>query len=61
MTDFKKRKKINKTYFQVAGVLLLLSLAVFLLWFNNSRSMQAMPAIVGDVYFEGEYRIGDGE
>ena len=32
MIDFKKRKKINKTYFQVAGVLLLLLLAVFLLW-----------------------------
>ena len=39
----------------------LLLLAVFLLWFNNSRSMQASPSLVGDVYFEGEYRIGDGE
>ena len=61
MTDLKKCKKINQTYFQIAGVLLLLLLAAFLLWFNNSNSMQATPALVGDVYFEGEYRIGDGE
>ena len=54
-------QKIKKTYFQIAGIAVLLLLAVFLLWFNNSRSMQAMPSIVGDVYFEGEYRIGDGE
>ncbi|MBE6627672.1 MAG: hypothetical protein E7629_01970 [Ruminococcaceae bacterium] len=57
MTDLKKCKKVNQTYFQVAGVLLLLLLAAFLLWLNNSNSMQAMPAMVGDVYFEGEYRI----
>ena len=56
-----KSKKIKKTYFQVAGVLLLLLLAALLLWFNNSRSMQAMPALVGSVYFDGEYRIEDGE
>ena len=36
-------------------------LAALLLWFNNSRSMQAQPSLVGGVYFEGEYRIGDGE
>ena len=44
-----------------AGILLLLLLAAFLLWFNNSNSMQAMPSMVGSVYFDGEYRIGEGE
>ena len=53
--------KMKRSYFTVAGILLLLLLAALLLWFNNSRSMQAMPSMVGDVYFEGEYRIGAGE
>ena len=56
-----KLKKIDKSFFLIAGGLLLVLFAVFLLWFNNSRSMQAMPSMVGDVYFDGEYRIGDGE
>ena len=51
----------KKSYLQIAGIVLLLLLAAFLLWFNNSRSMQAMPPLIGSVYFDGEYRIGDGE
>ena len=46
---------------QIAGIALLLLLAAFLLWFDNSKSMQAMPPMIGSVRFEGEYRIGDGE
>ena len=53
--------KIKNTYLAVAGIVLLFLLAAFMLWFNNSNSMQAMPSMIGDVYFEGEYRIGDGE
>ena len=56
-----KIQKIKKSYFQIAGILLLLLLGVLLLWFNNSRSMQAMPSMIGSVYFEGEYRIANGE
>ena len=56
-----KFQKIKKSYLGVAGILLLLLLAVFLVWFNNSNSMQAMPSMIGSVYFDGEYRIGDGE
>jgi hypothetical protein len=36
-------------------------LAIFVLWFYNSTSMQAIPALIAQVYFDGEYRIGDGE
>ncbi len=62
MPDVKnKLQKITKTYLQVAGVLLLILLALLLLWFNNSTSNQAVPALVAQVYFDGEYRIGDGE
>ena len=50
-----------KSYFKVVFAVLLIVLAGGLLWFSNSTSMQAMPALVADVYFEGEYRIGDGE
>ena len=61
MTNFKKRlQKIKKTHLAIVGVLLLILLAVFLLWFNNSNSMQAQPALVAQVRFEGEYRVGDG-
>ena len=56
-----KLKKTDKSFFLIAGGLLLVLVAVFLLWFNNSRSMQAMPSMIGSVYFDGEYRIGDGE
>ena len=54
-------KKINKTHLLVAGVLLLILLAVSLLWFNDSNSVQAESTVNIDVYFKGEYRIADGE
>ena len=44
-----KFSKLNKSHLLIAGIVLLLLLASFLLWFNNSRSMQAMPSLVGDV------------
>ena len=46
---------------QVAAVSLVILLAAALLWFNNATSMQANAALVVEVYFEGEYRIADGE
>ena len=62
MPTFKdKFKKIKKSHLQIAGVLLLILLGVFLLWFNNFTSMQAQSALVAEVYFDGEYRIQDGE
>jgi hypothetical protein len=34
---------------------------VALLWHGNANSMQATNALVAQIYFDGEYRIGDGE
>ena len=60
--DFKNKfQKIKKTHLQIVGIVILMWLAVFLLWFNNKNSMQAPLSMIGDVQFEGEYRIGDGE
>ena len=51
---------INKTTLWIGGVLCVLLLAVLLLWYGNANSMQAAPALVAQVYFDGEYRIADG-
>ena len=45
----------------IVGILVVLFLAVALLWHGNANSMQAMPAMVAWVYFDGEYRIADGQ
>ena len=51
---------LSKTTLIIAGVLLLLLTAVILLWHGNATSNQAIPALVAQVYFDGEYRIADG-
>ena len=53
--------KFKKSYIPILGVVLLILLAVFILWFDNSNSTQAGEAWMAQVYFEGEYRIGEGE
>ena len=52
---------INKTTLWIVGIFVVLFLALVLLWHGNANSMQAMPAMVAQVYFDGEYRIADGE
>ena len=62
MPDFKNKFQIfKKRYFPIVGVLFLILLAVFLLWFNNSTSLQAEGVTAAKVYFDGEYRVADGE
>ena len=57
--DSKKMKfSFNKINLWVLVVLLL---AVTLLWQGNANSMQAEPALVAGVYFDGEYRIAGGQ
>ena len=55
-----KFKKINRTYFLVAGIILLILTAVSLLWFNYNNSMQSYSTVSIELYFEGDYRIADG-
>ena len=55
-----KLKKIDKSYLLIAGILLLVLVAVFLLWFNDSNSVQAESTLRIELYFEGEYRIAEG-
>ena len=60
MSNVKEKMHIrNGSHLQVAGVLLLALLAMSLLLFNKVNSNQAVSAIVAQVRFEGEYRIGD--
>ena len=42
-------------------VMIVILLAGVLLWHGESNSMQAVAPRAAQVYFEGEYRIGDGE
>ena len=51
----------NPSHLQVISTVFILLLAFLLLWHGNANSMQAMPALVAQVYFDGEYRIADGE
>lgn len=61
MTSEKKQfSGFLRTHLPMAGVLLLVVLAVFLLLFNSANNHQAFGAMVAQVRFEGEYRIGDG-
>ena len=56
-----KHQIFPKKHIVFSGVLFLILLALFLLWFSQSNSLQAMPALIARVQFEGEYRIADGE
>ena len=55
-----KSRFLNISVLTVVGVLLILLTAVALLWYGNANSMQAQQALVAQVYFEGDYRIGNG-
>ena len=52
---------IHKTTLWIVGILVVLFFAVVLLWHGNANSVQAAPAMVAGVYFDGEYRIDDGQ
>ena len=44
---------INKTTLCIVGIFAVLFLALVLLWHGNANSMQAAPAMVAGVYFDG--------
>jgi len=56
-----KSRFFNITTLTIVGVLLLMLSAVSLLWHGNATSNQAIPALIAQVYFDGEYRIADGQ
>ena len=56
-----KSRFLKATTLAIVGVLLLVFTAVLLLWHGNATSNQAMSAMVAGVYFDGEYRIADGQ
>ena len=58
--DKKKNRFLNKNFLFVAGILLVFLFAALLLWHGNANSSQAVPAMMAQVRFQGEYRIGDG-
>ena len=55
------QKAWKKTPFVVVGIVAVLAVMLLFLWINTANSLQSIPAIFPDVYFEGQYRIGDGE
>lgn len=62
MSELKNKSHIfNKSHLLEAGILVLILLAALLLWFTNTNSTQALSAMVAQVRFEGEYRVGDGQ
>ena len=59
MPERKSKFHIFK-YLPVICIALILLFALALLWHGNANSMQATPALVAQIYFDGEYRIADG-
>ena len=60
----KKNQELHifkNSYLNVTGILILILLAALLMWVNHSKSTQAISAMVAQVRFYGEYRIGDGQ
>ena len=55
-----KSRFLSMTTLKIVGVMLILLIAVLHLWHGNATSNQAIPALVAQVYFDGEYRIADG-
>ena len=51
---------IKSLHLHIIGVIFILLLALLLLWHGNATSNQAVPALIAQVYFDGEYRIADG-
>ena len=59
---FKKKKKVQRIKiipWRLIGTVLLLFSAALLIWFINVNNMQAEKALLAQVRFHGEYRIGD--
>ena len=52
---------LNKTTLIIVAIVFMIFSAIILLWQGNKNSLQAIPTTPAQLYFAGEYRIGDGE
>jgi hypothetical protein len=60
MQNQASKPRLNKSAMRIGCILTVVLLAIALLWQSNANSNQAISATLAQVYFEGEYRIGDG-
>ena len=58
--EFLKKDHV-RSILPIVGVLLVILSSIFLLWQGSANTNQSIPTTPAKVYFEGEYRIGDGE
>ena len=61
MPKLKNKITVKHYYLQTIGAVCVLLFALLLLWHGNATSNQAMNALSAQIYFDGEYRIADGE
>ena len=52
---------LNKTTLSIIGIVLIILSAVIMIWQGNKNSTQAEPAMLAQVCFKGDYRIGNGD
>lgn len=57
----KTKSSFKHSYLQIIAAVSILLLALLLLWHGSATSNQAIPALLAQVYFDGEYRIADGD
>lgn len=62
MQGNKQLQKVwKKIPFAIIGIISVLTVMLLLLWNNVTNSHQSNPAIFPNIYFEGQYKIEDGE
>ena len=58
--EFLKKPSI-RLIIPIIGIVLVMISSILLLLYGNANSNQSIPAYTASVYFEGQYRIGDGD
>ncbi len=58
--EFFKKPSI-RLILPIIGIVFIIVSSILLLWHGNANSNQSFPAYTASVYFEGQYRIDDGE
>ena len=62
MQESERKQNIwKKIPFAAIGIIAVMVVMLLLLWININNSQQSSPAFLPKVYFEGQYRIGNGE